>query len=706
MARIDPSKPEQDLPCVIAAMMFWSDKTVLNLFGQNKAWPVYFFFGNQPKSKRAKPTAGGECHLAYLPQLPDRIQDKIKDAIGKAASRALLTHCQREIFQAAWLILIQDPEFLDAYVNGMIIDCIDGVRRRVFPQFFMYLADYPEKTLIATIKDFGTRPCPRCLVTINQIQAIGREDDRKCREESRQQDDAERRKKVDDARKSLYDEGYAIAGDHVDGLLKDESLVPTKNAFSVTLSPFGFDFHKMLTVDLLHEVELGVWKALLAHLIRMLHACGVDKVHEFDERFQMVPTFGDKIRHFEGNISEMKRLAGRDLEDILQSIIPCIEGLFLKPHNTSVIELLFIFATWHALAKLHIHTDTSLRLLDTATTALGNALQYFARVTCPEFNTFETSAEYTKRQHQQAAATSSKSNTTSSMSNTALPSTSGAASSLTPNTVSSPTGRQCRTFSLKTIKLHFLGDYVSCIKMFRTTDNYNSALGENCHHQVKLNCQSRSNNKEMAQQLGEMDYINFQVHRVADNLQWAGISIPSNSTVYLPYWIRDHRNDPALTGFMDLIHAHLCDRLSTDVYTDERVFIKDNILYEHPLLTVDYTTYDLKRDKDLIHLNFRNQAVMVYSPTSQGTEPWLYAHIIAVYHLFACTAADPEPKRLELLWVRWMQWHPSQLRGLNASQYTHISFTPHLGIPGEAFGFVDPSHIIRGCHLIPTFDLQ
>ena len=69
MAHINPSKPEQDLPRVIAAMMFWSDETVLNPFGQNKAWPIYLFFGNQPKSDRAKPTAGGGRHLAYLPQV-------------------------------------------------------------------------------------------------------------------------------------------------------------------------------------------------------------------------------------------------------------------------------------------------------------------------------------------------------------------------------------------------------------------------------------------------------------------------------------------------------------------------------------------------------------------------------------------------------------------------------------------------------------
>ena len=171
MARIDPSKPEQDLPRAIAAMMFWSDETVLNPFGQNKAWPVYFFFGNQPKAERAKPTAGGGRHLAYLPQvtfgsmintsqsltclqLPDRIQDKIKNAIGKAASKPLLTHCRREIFQAAWLTLIQDPEFLDAYVNGMIVDCIDGIRRRIFPRFFTYSADYPEKCAFALANSY------------------------------------------------------------------------------------------------------------------------------------------------------------------------------------------------------------------------------------------------------------------------------------------------------------------------------------------------------------------------------------------------------------------------------------------------------------------------------------------------------------------------------------------------------------------------
>lgn len=123
-------------------------------------------------------------------------------------------------------------------------------------------------------------------------------------------------------------------------------------------------------------------------------------------------------------------------------------------------------------------------------------------------------------------------------------------------------------------------------------------------------------------------------------------------------------------------------------------------------MTIGYTTYDVRRDKDLVHLNFGNQAVMVYSPTSRDAEPWLYAYVVAIFHAFVSTAADPEPKRLELLWVRWMERDASQLQGGNSCKYTRISFIPHSDTPGECFGFVDPSHVVRACHLIPAFHLQ
>lgn len=41
----------------------------------------------------------------------------------------------------------------------------------------------------------------------------------------------------------------------------------------------------MLVVDMMHEFELGVWKSVFTHLIRLLTAVGHTMVAELDSRF-------------------------------------------------------------------------------------------------------------------------------------------------------------------------------------------------------------------------------------------------------------------------------------------------------------------------------------------------------------------------------------------------------------------------------------
>ena len=54
---------------VIAGLMFWSDSTHLTQFGHATAWPVYLFFGNLSKYKRASPSLG-ICHpVAFIPSV-------------------------------------------------------------------------------------------------------------------------------------------------------------------------------------------------------------------------------------------------------------------------------------------------------------------------------------------------------------------------------------------------------------------------------------------------------------------------------------------------------------------------------------------------------------------------------------------------------------------------------------------------------------
>jgi len=108
----------------------------------------------------------------------------------------------------------------------------------------------------------------------------------------------------------------------------------------------------------MHEVELGVWKALFARLIRILYT--VDKtmkteklVADLDKRFdttllqsdieliyiryRQVPPFSWTIRRFTDNVSEMKRLAARDYKDLLQVRTFIIKSLEVLTGSCSVL---------------------------------------------------------------------------------------------------------------------------------------------------------------------------------------------------------------------------------------------------------------------------------------------------------------------------------------------------------------------------------
>lgn len=45
---------------------------------------------------------------------------------------------------ATWELLLDD-DFCHAYKYGMVVECSDGIRRRIYPRIFTYSADYPEK---------------------------------------------------------------------------------------------------------------------------------------------------------------------------------------------------------------------------------------------------------------------------------------------------------------------------------------------------------------------------------------------------------------------------------------------------------------------------------------------------------------------------------------------------------------------------------
>jgi hypothetical protein len=124
------------------------------------------------------------------------------------------------------------------------------------------------------------------------------------------------------------------------------------------------------------------------------------------------------------------------------------EGLLPEHHNSIVMDLLFELATWHAFAKLRLHTASTLNALDDSTTRLGRLLRQFTSKTCAAFQTRELPSEEAARGRRQAALAAKGQSVTKDT-----------------NVIKRDKGSKSKLFSLSTYKIHALGDYVKAIQM-------------------------------------------------------------------------------------------------------------------------------------------------------------------------------------------------------------------------------------------------
>jgi len=182
-------------------------------------------------------------------------------------------------------------------------------------------------------------------------------------------------------------------------------------------------------------------------------------------------------------------------------------------------------AHWHGLAKLRLHNDATLDVLDSVTKSLGDKLREFRDKTCSAFETRELKREYNARIRRTAKSTTAKhtpkglpfeahnpiTTTTSSVSQAVTPPNSivlpsrstdpgkpqnttaqlfGAivtegnepqlppprAKATVPHEQPGVRGRRLKTLNLNTYKFHSLGDYSASIRKYGTSDSYTTEL--------------------------------------------------------------------------------------------------------------------------------------------------------------------------------------------------------------------------------------
>lgn len=146
---------------------------------------------------------------------------------------------------------------------------------------------------------------------------------------------------------------------------------------------------------------------------------------------------------------------------------------------------------------------------------------------------------------------------------------------------------------------------------------------------------------------------------------------------------------------------------SPDLSLDEVLFKHDR-LYHHHILRINYTTYDIRRKQDTVNPSTprRDIMVLVNDEANSDTHSYAYARVIGIYHVNVIYAgarrADYTPHRMEFLWVRWYEHDTSAATGGWASnKLDRLRFPPMSR--DDAFGFLDPTDVLRATHIIPSF---
>jgi hypothetical protein len=193
-------------------------------------------------------------------------------------------------------------------------------------------------------------PCPRCFVVKEDIIKFGTRSDMQQRDNTRSYDRA-REHAMNSARKYIYERGYAVGGDAIDGILGNKCIVPTRVSTSAHFFIFQADMSWRMHLQQRYRssasiiircswstcfmslnsecgrLRLAIYYAFYMLLVGICYrnlTRGEYIIYHILKlislyRYRAIATFGcDTIRKFHSNASGMKSLAAHDFEDLLQ----------------------------------------------------------------------------------------------------------------------------------------------------------------------------------------------------------------------------------------------------------------------------------------------------------------------------------------------------------------------------------------------------
>jgi hypothetical protein len=140
------------------------------------------------------------------------------------------------------------------------------------------------------------------------------------------------------------------------------------------------------------------------------------------------------------------------------------------------------------------------------------------------------------------------------------------------------------------------------------------------------------------------------------------------------------------------------------------VLFKHDRIYSHNLLRINYTTYDVRRSQDVVNPSTSHCNIMLLADSENEGEansqnPFKYVRVLGIYHAnvvyVGSGMVDYQPRRMEFLWVRWYECVDAMRTGWTTRTLDRVRLLPVTD--DDAFGFINPSDVLRGCYVAPRF---
>ena len=113
----------------------------------------------------------------------------------------------------------------------------------------------------------------------------------------------------------------------------------------------------------------------------------------------------------------------------------------------------------------------------------------------------------------------------------------------------------------------------------------------------------------------------------------------------------------SVNSWSDSLHSEASTTGNMNQSDCDLVYLKNDWIYLHTPVHIQYTTYDVRREQDVVNPSMPHQDIMLLATTSDNdvNHPFLYACVLGIYHTNVTYTGDGtqsyQARWFEFLWV-------------------------------------------------------